>query len=36
MWLAVENGKILHFVIQARRFQHIFSKMRYGGKGCSS
>jgi len=27
MWLAVENGKILHFVTQARRFQHILSKM---------
>jgi len=27
MWLAVEIGKSLHFVIQARRFQHILSKM---------
>jgi len=25
MWLAVENGKILLFLIQARRFQHILS-----------
>jgi len=27
MWLAVENVKILYFVIQARRFQHILSKI---------